>query len=344
MDMEKRIKEFALYPQMIQRAFYDEKLELLLEQQRQDPNITEMQNCCSKETLEKFFPEATIKPIRFFSLLMKLKNADFYIGLDGREILIKRNDLWSPLRVNTIPNLIEYIMEVDRRMPEWEKEFADQIAALGNAIRDKQRNWVLKGKCSVDSILGYRIEKFLMECRDNSETGTALNKTLSEANLSFRNFSVIAKDDYVSIRVSKTCRKDFHNKEIGIERLKQLDKMIATWQGELDPWNVEYKRLEKSKDVGDLSVTALIKKKMKSLGCEYYIKRNFKSMSLYIKVDQQCMRKFFLPYNDIGLIRRRLDSIEDTFKGKMIYYNAFRMKLLEQRLKWTREIVEEKDE
>ena len=59
---------------------------------------------------------------------------------------------------------------------------------------------------------------------------------------------------------------------------------------------------------------------------------------------RKSMRKFFLPYNDIGLIRRRLDSIEDTFKGKMIYYNAFRMKLLEQRLKWTREIVEEKDE
>ena len=343
MDMEKSIKEFALYPQMIQRAFYDEKLEMLLEQQRQHTTITEMQDCCSKETLEKFFPEATIKPIRFFSLLMKLKNADFYIGLGGRDIVIKRNDYWSPLRVNTIPNLIEYIKEVDRMMPEWEKEFADQIAALGNDIRDRQRNWVLKGKRSVDSILEYRIELFLMECRDNSETGTTLNKALSEADLSFRNFSVIAKDDYISIRVSKSCRKDFHNKEIGIERLKQLDKMIPIWQGELDPWNVEYKRQEKTKDVGDLSVTALIKKKMKSLGCEYYIKRNFKSMSLYIKVDQQCMRKFFLPYNDIRLIRKRLDSIDLSHKDKRTY-NAFRMKLMEKQLKWTKEKQETEDE
>lgn len=343
MDMEKRIKEFALYPQMIQRAFYDEKLELLLEQQRQDPNITEMQDCCSKETLEKFFPEATIKPIRFFSLLMKLKNADFYIGLGGREIIIKRNDYWSPLRVNTIPNLIEYIKEVDRRMPEWEKEFADQIAALGNDIRDRQRNWVLKGKRSVDSILEYRIEMFLMECRDNSETGTALNKTLSEANLSFENFLVRAKDDYISIRVSKSCRKDFRNKEIGIERLKQLDKMIPIWQSELDPWTVEYKRLEKTKDVGDLSVTALIKKKMKSLGCEYYIKRNFKSMSLYIKIDQECMTKLFLPYNSFGIISKRLDSIDLTHKDKRTY-NAFKMKLMEKQLKWTREKQETEDE
>lgn len=343
MDIAERIKEFALYPQMIQRAFYDEKLEMLLEQQRQDPNITEMQDCCSKETLEKFFPEATIKPIRFFKLLIKLQNADFYIDISGRDIVIKRNDYWSPLRVNTIPNLIEYINEVDRRMPEWEKEFADQIAALGNDIRDKQRNWVLKGKRSVDSILEYRIEMFLMECRDNSETGTALNKTLSEANLSFENFSVIAKDDYVSIRVSKTCRKDFHNKEIGIERLKQLDKMIPIWQGELDPWNVEYKRLEKTKDVGDLSVTALIKKKMKSLGCEYYIKRNFKSMSLYIKIDQECMTKLFLPYNSFGLIRKRLDSIDLTHKDKGTY-NAFKMKLMEKQLKWTREKPETEDE
>lgn len=343
MDIAERIKEFALYPQMIQRAFYDEKLEMLLEQQRQDTGITEMQDCCSKETLEKFFPEATIKPIRFFSLLMKLKNADFYIGLGGRDIVIKRNDYWSPLRVNTIPHLIEYIKEVDRRMPEWEKEFADQIAALGNDIRDRQRNWVLKGKRSVDSILEYRIEMFLMECRDNSETGTALNKTLSEANISFENFSVIAKDDYVSIRVSKTCRKDFHNKEIGIERLKQLDKMIPIWQDELDPWNVEYKRLEKSKDVGDLSVTALIKEKMKSLGCEYYIKRNFKSMSLYIKIDQECMTKLFLPYKSFGLIRKRLDSIDLAHKDKRTY-NAFKMKLMEKQLKWTWEKQETEDE
>jgi len=336
MDIAERIKEFALYPQTIQRAFYDEKLEMLLEQHIKDTTITEMLEYFSKKTLEMSFPDATIKSNRFSGWLMKLKNADFYICITGREILIKRNDFWSPLRVYKIPNLIEYIKEIDRRMPEWEKEFADQIAALGNDIRDKQRSWVLKGKRSIDSILEYRIEMFLMECRDNIETGTTLNKTLSEANLSFENFSVIAKDDYISIRVSKTCRKDFRNKEIGIERLRQLDKMISVWQKELDPWNVEYKRLEKTKDVGDLSVTALIKKKMKSLGCEYYIKRNFKSMSLYIKIDQECMTKLFLPYKSFGLIRKRLDSIDLTHKDKRTY-NAFKMKLMEKQLKWTRE-------
>jgi len=343
MDIAERIKEFALHPQTIQRAFYDEKLEMLLEQHKKNTTITEILEYCCIKTLEKSFPDATIKSIRIYSLLMKLKNADFYIGFGGREILIKRNDYWSPLRVYKTPNIIEYIKLVDRMMPEWEKEFADMIVTLGNDIRDWQRNWVLKGKCSVDSILEYRIELFLMECRDNINAGTTLNKTLSEANLSFENFTVIAKNDYVSIRVSKSCRKDFHNKEIGIEQLKQLDKILPIWQDELDQWNVEYKKLEKWKDVGDLSVTALVKKKMKLLGCEYYIKRNFKSMSLYIKIDKECMTKLFLPYKSIGLIRKRLNSIDLTHKDKRMY-DAFKMKLMEKQLKWTREKQELEDE
>ena len=195
----------------------------------------------------------------------------------------------------------------------------------------------------MDSILASRIELFFMECRDNTEAGTTLNKALSEANISFANFSVIANGDYVIIYVSDKCRKRFCNKDIGIERLKQLDKMLPIWMNELDPWNIEYKKLEKSKEVGVLSVTALVKEKMKSLGCEYYIKRNFKSMSLYIKIDQECMTKLFLPYNSFGLISKRLDSIDLTHKDKRMY-NAFKMKLMEKQLKWTREKQETEDE
>ncbi|MBQ1652726.1 MAG: hypothetical protein II060_02970, partial [Bacteroidales bacterium] len=65
MEIEKRIKEFALYPQDIQRAFYDEKLEMLLAQhnQKQTPDIKEMLTSCNVETIESFFPDATIKKI-----------------------------------------------------------------------------------------------------------------------------------------------------------------------------------------------------------------------------------------------------------------------------------------
>ena len=339
------IKEFALFSQNIQRAFYDEKLEMLLVQQRQDTSIKEMQESCSIETIEKFFPDATIKPIKYHGHLVKLNNADFYIDghIKSRIVEIKKNIHWSPLRVNTVPNFIEYIKEVDRRMPEWEIEFADLIATLVHDIRDRERNLVLKGKCSVDSILASRIELFFLECRENTEAGSTLSKALSEVNISFENFSVIANGDYVIIYVSDKCRKRFCNKDIGIERLKQLDKMLPVWQNELGQWNIEYKKLEKSKDVGDLSVTALVKEKMKSLGCEYYIKRNFKSMSLYIKIDRECMTKLLLPYKSLVLIRKRLDSIDLTHKDKGMY-NAFKMKLMEKQLKWTREIPEPIDE
>ena len=341
MDIENRIKEIAVSPRNIHKEFYDEKIKMLLAQQKLDPNIKEMQvNCITAiETIAEHFPDATITTLSSYEHLVKLKNADFLIqgSRKYKYIYLKKINSWhsAQIHISTIPNLIEYMKEIDRLMPEWEKEFANLIAAHGNDIMDKQRNWVLKGKRSVDNILEYRIELFLLECRPTPNRTT---------NMSFENFHIKIQYAQILIVVPNHCTVAFCNNGIDIEHFQQLDKLIPIWIDELYELNLEYKKLEKSKEVGELSVTALVKKKMKALGCEYYIKRNFKSMSLYIKVDQQCMRKFFLPYNDIGLIRRRLDSIEDTFKGKIIYYNAFRMKLMEQRLKWTREIPEPKDE
>ena len=345
MEIEKRIKEFALYPQDIQRAFYDEKLEMLLAQhnQKQTPDIKEMLTSCNVETIESFFPDATIKKIGHYydDLLVKLKNVDFHVSahIKNKIVEIKKNIHWSPLYVDKIPNFIEYIKEVDRLMPEWEKEFADLRDTLGDKIKERQRNWVLKGKCSVARILEYRIESFLLENRENTGTGASLNKTLEEANISFENFSVIAKDNCIIIRVSDNCMKKFYYKEIGVEQLKQLDKMLPVWNDELDGWSIENKKLEMSKEVGDLGVTALVKKKMKSLGCEYHIKRNFKSMSLYIKIDRTCVLKLFLPYDSIDKIRNRLDSIDNVINGGK-KYDMFRMSYWVESINWTREKME----
>ncbi len=341
MDIENRIKEIAVSPRNIHKEFYDEKVKTLLAQQKQDPNIKELQlnSITVIETIKEHFPEATITKLLNFERLIKLKNADFLIdgSAKNRVIALKKNDYnWSAVRIfiSTIPNLIEYMMEIDRLMPEWEKEFANMIAAYGNDIMDKQRNWVLKGKRTVDNILEYRIELSLLECRPTPNSTT---------NMSFENFHIKIQYGQILIVVPNHCTVDFYNNGIDIEHFRQLDKLIPIWIDELAELNLESKKLEKSKEVGELSVTALVKKKMKALGCEYYIKRNFKSMSFYIKVDQQCMTKLFLPYNDIGLIRRRLDSIDDTLNGKRMY-NVYRMNYKEERMNWQCETPEEKED
>lgn len=122
-----------------------------------------------------------------------------------------------------------------------------------------------------------------------------------------------------------------------------MDKLIPIWIAELEPLNLEYKKLEKSKEISELSVNALVMRKMKSLGCEYCIKRNFKSMLLYIKVGWSDMTKLFLPYNSIGLIKKRLDSIDDTLNGKRMY-NVYRMNYKEERMNWQCETPEEKED
>ena len=340
MDIENRIKEIAVSTRNIHKEFYDEKVKMLLAQQKQEQNIKEMQvnSITVFETIAEHFPEATITALSSYEHLVKLKNADFLIrgSRKYKYIYLKKINSWhsAQIHISTIPNLIEYMKEIDRLMPEWEKEFANLIAAHGNDIMDKQRNWVLKGKRSVDNILEYRIELFLLECRPTPNQTT---------NMSFENFHIKIYYAQILIDVPNHCSVALYNNGIDIEHFRQLDKLIPIWIDELYELNLEYKKLEKSKEVGELSVTALVKKKMKALGCEYYIKRNFKSMSLYIKIDQECMTKLFLPYKSFGLIRKRLDSIDLAHKDKRTY-NAFKMKLMEKQLKWTKEKQETEDE
>lgn len=187
MDIENRIKEIAVSPRNIHKEFYDEKVKTLLAQQKQDPNIKEMQvnSITVFETIKEHFPEATITPFKYSERLIKLKNADFLVqgSRKYRFIALKKGDYWSSLYIYiyTIPNLIEYMKGIDRLMPEWEREFANLIATHSNDIMDKQRSWVLKGKRSVVSILEHRIELFLLECRPTP------NKT---TNMSFENFDI----------------------------------------------------------------------------------------------------------------------------------------------------------
>ena len=341
MDIENRIKEIAVSPRNIHKEFYHEKVKMLLARQKQDPNIKEMQlnSITVFETIKEHFPEATITKLLNFERLIKLKNADFLIdgSAKNRVIALKKNDYnWSAVRIfiSTIPNLIEYMMEIDRLMPEWEKEFANLIVAHSNDIMDKQRNGVLKGKRSVDSILEHRIELFLLECRPTP------NKT---TNMSFENFDIKIQYGQILIEVPNHCSVALYNNGIDVEYFRQLDKLIPIWIAELEPLNLEYKKLEKSKEISELSVNALVMRKMKSLGCEYCIKRNFKSMLLYIKVGWSDMTKLFLPYNSIGLIKKRLDSIDDTLNGKRMY-NVYRMNYKEERMNWQCETPEEKED
>lgn len=178
-----------------------------------------------------------------------------------------------------------------------------------------------------------------------------LNKTLEKSNISFKNFTVYANGNYVSISIPNYCwkyciyrgkdlqiRYTYGYKEIKIEHLEQIDRMLPIWTEELSQWDREYEKQRKVTNLITSSATALIKQKMKSLGCEYFIMENDKSYLLYIKLKKTRMLKLSLPHKSIGVIMKRLEMIDETIKAINNIHNSFRITNETKDIKWEKAI------
>ena len=352
MNIKELIQNIVSRPSGIQAAFYLEKIKSILSWQIHDKNLKRLK---VKDhdvilTIKSHISEAIIIDFNYCSFLIKLKNADFIINKSGRRNIKTKSQI--EYYIDNIPNLVEYMKEIDHQMPEWEKEFASLMVLHENDIRNAQRDSFLNGVCCyLDRILKHRIDFSLQECRENTETGSILNKTLKKSSISFKNFTVNANGNYVSILLPNFCwkyciysgkdlqiRYTYGYKEIKIEHLEQIDRMLPIWVEELSQWDHEYEKQSKVTNLITSSATALIKQKMKSLGCEYFIMRNDKSYLLYMKLKKARMLKLSLPYKSIGAIMKRLEMIEETIKAVNNIHNSFRITNETKDIKWEKVI------
>ena len=73
---------------------------------------------------------------------------------------------------------------------------------------------------------------------------------------------------------------------------------------------------------------------MTSLGCEYYIRENYKTITLFIKLEKTRMLKLSLPYKSMEVIGERLDMIEDTIKAINNIHNYFQISNEDKSIDW----------
>lgn len=338
MDIKEAIKNIVSRPTEIHNAFYQEKVKSIFSRQINDKNLKrlEINDKDVIDTIKSHFPEAIffeslLIDHRICNYLIKLKNVDFKINVyyKKRCKYIETKGLLEYYTAN-IPNLIEYMKEIDRLMPEWEKEFAELLVQHENEIKKAERKSVLDGT-GIRRILENRIRLRLMEYRKN--------KTMSETEKSFENIHVQTGYHCNTLYVNAIDQFEVfvQNTEFNSEQLEKIDKMIPAWLDELSQWNYEYEKLKKEKDLSKLSINALIKRKMTSLGCEYYIRENNKTITLFIKLEKTRMLKLSLPYKSMGIIGERLDMIENTIKAINNIHNAFRIINEEKSIDWKRE-------
>ncbi|MBR5982950.1 MAG: hypothetical protein IK025_04410 [Bacteroidales bacterium] len=128
MDIKELIKNIVSRPSGIQAAFYLEKIKSILSWQIHDKNLKRLKVNDNDviHTIKSHINEAIIIDFNYCVCLIKLKNVDFIISKSGRRNIKTKGQI--EYYIDNIPNLVEYMKEIDRQMPEWEKEFANLMA------------------------------------------------------------------------------------------------------------------------------------------------------------------------------------------------------------------------
>ena len=336
MDIKEAIKNIVSRPFEIETAFYRKKIRSILSMHFQDKNLKRLKvtNKNVIDTIKSHIPEAIVSDFGYYYCLIKLENVDFLINKSGRKkyIRVKRK---IDYYIDSIPNLVEYMQDINRLMPEWEKEFSELLVQYANEIKEMERKSVLEGT-EIRYILSNRIRLHLGDHRENEDGASILRKALSETGKSFENISVRSTNLWFNIIINAmdSAETYFQDVEINIEQLEKIDKMIPAWIEELSQWNYEYEKLKKAKDLSKLSINVLIKQKMTSLGCEYYIRENYKTITLFIKLEKTRMLKLSLPYKSMEVIGERLDMIEDTIKAINNIHNYFQISNEDKSIEW----------
>ena len=341
MDVKDFVNNVVYQPEKIRREFYWEKAKALFGRQGNDSSLPKMEvkNKNLIDTIKKYFPEATI----YSDFLIEMKNVDFRIGNSGRRKYIgAKGKGW--FYISDIPNIVEFMKETDRLMPEWEKEFADmmarQTALYENEIRKEERESVLNGT-SIGRILSNRLDVQLMGCREKKKlVWSSFNKQFPEANASLKNISVEKNNHWdimIRINARNDCWNSFREVEIDMRFLERIDNLVPAWIDECEQWEYEYEKLKKSHEIKEMGVKTLIKQKMKQFGYEYNITPNNQSITLYIKLEKTRMFKLSLPYRSIEVVNKRLDMIAETVKAVNNIDNAFRITNEQKFIRWERE-------
>ena len=139
MDIKEAIKNIVSRPFEIETAFYSKKIRSILSMHFQDKNLKRLKvtNKNVIDTIKSHIPEAIVSDFGYYYCLIKLENVDFLINKSGRKKYIRvkgKIDYY----IDSIPNLLEYMQDINRLMPEWEKEFSELLVQYANEIKEME--------------------------------------------------------------------------------------------------------------------------------------------------------------------------------------------------------------
>ncbi len=314
---------------ILRRNFYKRKLDVVFEQQQYlNRSKINVRSVDIIDTIKNCFQKATIKERPDDGVLIKLDNSDFNI-FDNSLICTKYTMGTYP--INEIPNLIEYMRSINCQMPQWDKDFINYATNLDNEMM----RMVSYSDYDIDKILIYRIKLQLHECRINTYAGTILQKKLEDAKMSFSNISIKTGEHWFSINILERPNVyglRFNYTEVGIDQLRQIDRFVPIWIEKLTNTLAKKKKTE---EINRLSVDAIVRQKMKSLGCEYQIKMYEKSLLLYVKLENERMIKLTVAKPSVRNIQKKLEIIERIIKFTNDIPSSFRITDIYKHINWT---------
>lgn len=89
-----------------------------------------------------------------------------------------------------------------------------------------------------------------------------------------------------------------------------MDELVPQWQKIADETKFEKQKLAKVEMIAQASLRTLVENKMKEYGWEYKLEKEEEKFTLAVKLQKKRMLKVSLPYENLGLVNKRLTELK----------------------------------
>ena len=268
------------------------------------------------------FPANSLKYYKNTLYGIELKNSWFRFDYDCYMLRVCVNTVFDPYK-KTFPianfmyddgdYLVRHLQKIDDSIPKWKAEFK-------NLCRENFRQ--------VESILHKKIElpyavfmylkhkiDLMQVLRDGEQGATtddlkALGLSVEKRDCDYfvrcKNMTIEMREWLPKVMILKIADNDlFTSNGWSVDAIFEIDRNIPQWIEEAKPIQHELQKQHKTKQIGENSIAALVKSRMRELGCEYQFDGGL--LEIKLQYDRKLVAR--LPYSNLTKAKRILNCL-----------------------------------
>ena len=210
-------------------------------------------------------------------------------------------------------DLARHLQKIDDSIPEWKAEFKElcreNYRQVENILNKKIElshavNMYLENKIELMQVL-YDGEQ-VATADDLKAQGLPVEKRDGGNVVCCRNMTIETEIwGHTAMRLKSSDYEIIAPNGLSVDAIFEIDRNIPQWIEEAKPIQHELQKQHKTKQIGENSIAALVKSRMRELGCEY----QFDGGLLEIKLQYDRKLAVRLPYSNLTKAKRILNCL-----------------------------------